>query len=151
MGSAYYKRGCEVAFRFIQGTYRLLNKVTEKYPNLLIEHCAGGGGRFDLGMLYYSPCIWVSDNLDPFWRIHTHYDGTYVYPPETLSYHLASGCGVSGIESDIDFRYIISNLSGFGVEFNVNLLDDEKLQQLKDLCDRRSKYFKYIKIYRYCT
>ncbi len=35
-----------------------------RYPDLLIEGCSGGGGRFDAGMMYYTPQIWCSDNTD---------------------------------------------------------------------------------------
>lgn len=54
----------EFFHRYVQGIYQLYEKLLERYPNLLIEGCASGGGRFDLGILYYSRQIWVSDNTD---------------------------------------------------------------------------------------
>ena len=54
----------EFFHRFILGTYDLMNRLTTKYPDILLESCSGGGGRFDPAMLYYSPQIWTSDNTD---------------------------------------------------------------------------------------
>ena len=54
----------EVAHRFMLGTYELMDRFTKAFPHILFENCSGGGGRFDPGMLYYSPQIWCSDNTD---------------------------------------------------------------------------------------
>ena len=50
--------------RYILGVYELLDRMRRDYPHILIEGCTGGGGRFDAGMLYYTPQIWCSDNTD---------------------------------------------------------------------------------------
>lgn len=54
----------EVYHRYVLGVYELQRRLTEAYPDLLLENCAGGGARFDCGMLYFSPQIWCSDNTD---------------------------------------------------------------------------------------
>ena len=61
----------EVAHRFIMGTYKLLKRITAAFPDVLLESCSGGGGRFDFGMLYYSPQIWTSDNTDAMCRLRS--------------------------------------------------------------------------------
>ncbi|HAX84004.1 MAG TPA: alpha-galactosidase, partial [Ruminococcaceae bacterium] len=45
----------EFFHRFILGTYELMDRITSAFPHILFESCAGGGGRFDAGMLYYMP------------------------------------------------------------------------------------------------
>ena len=50
---------------YVLGLYDFLERIVERYPDILIEGCSGGGGRFDAGMLYYTPQIWCSDNTDP--------------------------------------------------------------------------------------
>ena len=59
------ERQGEVSHRYVLGVYSLLDRICSRYPNLLIEGCSSGGGRFDCGMLYYAPQIWASDNSDP--------------------------------------------------------------------------------------
>ena len=52
----------ELRHRYVLGLYKVLEAVTPRFPELLLEGCSGGGGRFDAGMLYYCPQIWCSDN-----------------------------------------------------------------------------------------
>ena len=63
----------KVAYDYVLGVYDFLEKLTAKYPHLLIEGCCGGGGRFDAGMLYYTPQIWCSDNTDAVDRLRIQY------------------------------------------------------------------------------
>ena len=53
-----------ILHRYVLGVYDFLERLHERYPDLLIEGCSGGGGRFDAGMLYYTPQIWCSDNTN---------------------------------------------------------------------------------------
>lgn len=66
------QRQGEVLHRYVLGLYNVLNAIVERYPDLLIESCSGGGGRFDAGMLYYAPQAWCSDNTDAIDRIKIH-------------------------------------------------------------------------------
>jgi len=66
----------EVFHRYILGVYKLAEMITAKYPEILIESCAGGGARFDPGMLYYAPQAWASDDTDAIERLKIQY-GTF--------------------------------------------------------------------------
>ena len=54
----------EFAHRYTLGFYDLAERLTSSFPEVLFEGCAGGGGRFDGGALYYFPQIWTSDDTD---------------------------------------------------------------------------------------
>lgn len=41
----------ELAHRYVLGLYSVLERLTNDFPDILIEGCCGGGGRFDPGML----------------------------------------------------------------------------------------------------
>ena len=56
------ERQGEVMHRYVLGLYDMLEKLIRRYPDMLVEGCSGGGGRFDAGMLYYTPQIWCSDD-----------------------------------------------------------------------------------------
>lgn len=79
----------ELFHRYILGVYRLYEMILEKYPDLLIEACAGGGGRFDPGMLYFSPQIWLSDDTDAVERLKIQYGASLVYPISCLGSHVS--------------------------------------------------------------
>ena len=49
------RRQGETRHRYVLGVYEMLENLRRDYPHMLVEGCAGGGGRFDLGMLYYTP------------------------------------------------------------------------------------------------
>ena len=50
-----------VALRHIQAVYGMYQRLKQKFPNVIFENCAGGGGRTDLGMMKAFHHTWVSD------------------------------------------------------------------------------------------
>ena len=80
----------KILHSYVLGLYRILEQLRERYPGLLIEGCCGGGGRFDAGMLYYTPQIWCSDNTDPIDRLLIQYGTSFGYPPETMGAHVSA-------------------------------------------------------------
>lgn len=49
------ERQGEVYHRYMLGVYRIMETLTSRFPHVLFEGCASGGGRFDPGILYYMP------------------------------------------------------------------------------------------------
>lgn len=86
----------EFFHRFILGTYELMDRITSAFPHILFESCAGGGGRFDAGMLYYMPQAWASDNTDPIERLTIQFGTTMCYPASSMGAHV-SACDRTGI------------------------------------------------------
>ena len=81
--------GC-VAYNYVLGVYDFLEKLLERYPDILIEGCCGGGGRFDAGMLYYTPQIWCSDNTDAIDRLKIQYGTSFFYPASVSGSHVSA-------------------------------------------------------------
>ena len=44
-----------------QAVYRMYERLKKRFPNVIFENCAGGGGRTDLGMMKSFNHTWVSD------------------------------------------------------------------------------------------
>lgn len=84
------ERSGEFFHRFVLGTYDLMNRFTEAFPDVLFENCSGGGGRFDPGMLYFSPQIWASDNTDPIERLSIQFGTSLCYPASTMGAHVSA-------------------------------------------------------------
>ncbi|MBQ7912241.1 MAG: alpha-galactosidase [Clostridia bacterium] len=110
----------EVYHRQTLGVYKLLSMIKAEFPNVLFETCSGGGGRFDLGMLYYSPQIWTSDNTDPYARTYIQYGSSYAYPVSALSCHFTEGDCTSGRKSTFEFRYRVASFGSYGYELDLS-------------------------------
>lgn len=110
----------EVYHRQMLGAYKLLSLIKAQFPHVLFETCSGGGGRFDLGMLYYSPQIWTSDNTDPYARSYIQYGSSYAYPVSTLSCHFTEGDCTTGRVSTHDFRYHVAAFGSYGYELDLS-------------------------------
>ena len=57
------ERQGEVYHRYVLAVYEMMESLVQRYPDLLFEGCSGGGGRFEAGMLYYSPQIWCRPEI----------------------------------------------------------------------------------------
>lgn len=127
------ERQRELPHRYMLGLYRALETLTSRFPNVLFEGCSGGGGRFDPGMLYYSPQIWTSDNSDAIERLYIQ-EGTYtVYPPSAMGAHVAAVPNHQmGRTTPIATRGAVAMCGQFGYELDLNKLSEEELEQVKE-------------------
>lgn len=122
----------EVCHRYILGVYRLYEKLIQKYPHILIESCAGGGARFDGGMLYYSPQIWASDDTDAIERIQIQSGLSMLYPLATMGSHVSAvpNHQVARITS-LEMRKNVALFGSFGYELDPTKLEPEEKEQIK--------------------
>ena len=131
----------EFYHRYILGLYELLEKITQKYPNLLIEGCSGGGGRFDIAMMYYSPQIWCSDNTDAIERLKIQYGTSFIYPISTVGSHVsASPNHQTGRTTSIETRAVVAMAGSFGYEMDLNLITAEEKEKVKKQIELYKKY-----------
>ena len=123
----------EAAHRFMLGTYRLLERLTEAFPDVMIEGCSGGGGRFDTGMLYYCPQIWCSDNTDAVERLEIQRGTSYGYPVCTMGAHV-SACPnhQTGRTVPLETRGIVAQAGTFGYELDPAKLTEKEKQTVKE-------------------
>lgn len=135
----------EFYHRYIMGVYKLYELLMERYPNVLIEACAGGGGRFDVGMLYYSPQIWTSDDTDPIERLRTQFGTSILYPLTSMVTHVSSVRNhQTGRETDLDFKASVAYFGNFGYEINFSDLTDlekEKISRQMAFYDKYQDVF----------
>ena len=118
----------KVIYDYMLGLYEILERINKRYPDVLIEGCAGGGGRFDAGMLYYTPQIWCSDNTDAIDLLKIHYGTSYGYPAIVVSAHVSSSSNhQTGRFTPLKTRYTVAMSGTFGYELNpLTLSNDEK-------------------------
>ena len=80
----------EIMHRNILGVYDLYERLIDRYPKILFESCASGGGRFDAGMLYYAPQAWTSDDSDAIERLKIQYGTSFGYPQSMMGAHVSA-------------------------------------------------------------
>ncbi len=120
------ERQKETPHRYLLGLYSLLERLLNAFPDLLLEGCSGGGGRFDPGMLYYSPQIWTSDDTDPIERLKIQAGTSVVYPPSSMSAHVsASPNHQTGRVTPIFTRGVVAMGGSFGYELDISRLSKE--------------------------
>lgn len=121
------ERQREVQHRYVLGVYSLAERLTQRFPDLFMEGCSGGGGRFDAGMLFYFPQIWTSDNTDAAERAEIQYGTSLCYPPVAMSAHV-SACPnhLTGRMTPLASRYSVASLCAFGYELDLCALSREE-------------------------
>ncbi len=123
----------EFFHRYVQGVYQLYEKLLERFPNLLIEGCASGGGRFDLGILYYSPQIWTSDNTDAISRLSIQENTALAYPISCLSNHVSQvPNGQMRRITPLETRFNVAIFGILGYELDLLSLNEKSKQAIKE-------------------
>ncbi len=119
------ERQGETTHRYMLGLYSLLERLTQSFPDVLFEGCAGGGGRFDAGMLCYFPQIWCSDDTDAIERLTIQHGTSFGYPVSAVGAHV-SACPnhQTGRTTPLDTRAVVAMSGTFGYELDLNRLSD---------------------------
>lgn len=131
----------KVAYDYVLGVYDFLEKLTAKYPHLLIEGCCGGGGRFDAGMLYYTPQIWCSDNTDAVDRLRIQYGTSFFYPMSAMAAHVSAVPNhQTGRSISLQTRGIVAMTGAFGYELSLEKLTEEEKEQVRDQIRQYKEY-----------
>ena len=131
----------EVSHRYILGVYRMQERLITEFPDLLLENCAGGGGRFDPGMLYYSPQIWCSDDTDSVERLAIQEGTALIYPVSAMGAHV-SVCPnhTVGRTTPFETRGDVALLGTFGYELDITKLSAEEKEKVKEQVKKYHKY-----------
>ncbi|MBR6806891.1 MAG: alpha-galactosidase, partial [Clostridia bacterium] len=133
VSSAYLpaERRGETYHRFMLGVYDLYQWFCDKFPNVMIENCSGGGGRYDLGMMKYSSLIWTSDNTNPDDRIMIQYGSSMIYPQSVMSCHVSNHSNSIEDPHETDYRWKVAMQGMLGYEFDITKASDEAKATIK--------------------
>ncbi|WP_353336386.1 alpha-galactosidase [Bifidobacterium psychraerophilum] len=122
----------ELFHRYIIGVYSLMERLLQAFPDLLIESCASGGGRFDMGMLYYSPQIWCSDDTDAVERVNIQYGTSVFYPLSSMGSHVSiTPNHQTGRVTPLRTRSNVAMFGTFGYELDLGKLSDEEVMEVR--------------------
>ena len=122
----------ELFHRFVLGVYDILDRMCRDFPHILIEGCCGGGGRFDAGMLYYTPQIWCSDNTDAIDRLRIQYGTSFCYPISAMGAHVSAVPNQqTGRSVSMETRGVVAMAGTFGYEMDLNHTTQEERETIK--------------------
>lgn len=122
----------ELFHRHILGVYDLYNRLVSAFPHILFESCASGGGRFDLGLLYFAPQTWTSDDTDPVERLYIQNGTSYLYPLATMGSHVAADINHQTLrKTSLSYRSDVALFGTYGYEMDVTLLSDDEKNIIK--------------------
>ena len=135
------ERKGELAHRYALAVYEMQDRVLNEFPNLLLENCSSGGGRFDPGMLYYSPQIWCSDDTDAVERLAIQEGTALLYPLSTMGAHV-SDCPNHTVGRVVPFetRGYVALAGTFGYELDITRISEAERKMIPNQCKMYHKY-----------
>ena len=140
-----YQNYGKVMHGYVLGVYDFLERLVRRYPHILIEGCSGGGGRFDGGMLYYTPQIWCSDDTDAIERIRIQHGTSFGYPISAVGSHVSAVPNhQTGRSTKLRTRGIVAMAGTFGYELDLELLTETEKEEVKQQIRDYKNYWELI-------
>lgn len=127
----------------LQGYYQWLDDIAKKYPKVILENCASGGRRWDLGIARYTHTAWISDTVNPRFSPQVAYGALIEFAPETCNHWMVGdinpkrrgGYGATITTTDPawwDFMFRIAMNGQTGVSSRLDFWPPEALKCAQD-------------------
>ena len=107
----------------VRGVYNVFQRVKEKYPNLPMMLCSGGGARCDYEALKYFTEFWCSDNTDPVERLFIQWGFSQFFPTKAMCAHVTSW----NKRASIKFRTDVAMMCKLGFDIGLKELAPDEL------------------------
>ncbi|MCL2649735.1 MAG: alpha-galactosidase [Candidatus Azobacteroides sp.] len=122
---------------YVRGLFSVLERVREKYKDVSIMCCSGGGGRIDYGTLPYFDEFWISDNTDALDRIFIQWGTTQFFPAMALASHVSvTPNHITGRSVPLKFRFDVAMSGKLGMDLQPKDMSQEDIafskQAIKD-------------------
>lgn len=131
----------ELMHRYVLGVYEMQERLVTEFPQLLLENCSGGGARFDPGMLYYSPQIWCSDDVDAVERLRIQEGTALIYPLSTMGSHVGDCPNhIVGRNTPFDTRAHVAMAGTFGYELDITKIAEEERAKIPAQVEEYHRY-----------
>ena len=107
----------------VRGIYNVLQRVTEKYPDVPMMLCSGGGGRCDFEALKHFTEFWCSDDTDPVERLYIQWGFSHFFPAKAMCAHVTSWNRASSVK----FRTDVASMCKLGFDIGLQDLTEDEL------------------------
>ena len=132
-GSLYLPKSKQnnIYIDYHRGLIKTLQRIRAKYPDLVIQDCASGGGRANYGLLPYFDEFWVSDNTDALQRVYIQYGTSLFFPANAMAQHInhVPYWNTGGRRIPVKFRCDVAMSGRLGIELQPKDMTDEERQQ----------------------
>lgn len=143
-GSQYLPkdRQSHMYIKFHQGFEKVCQRIRAKYPDLVIQACASGGGRANYGYLPYFDEFWVSDNTDALQRVYMQWGTSYFFPAIAMGSHISAAPNHQTFRTiPLKYRIDVAMSGRLGMEIQPKNMTEEE----KDLCRKAIADYKMIR------
>ncbi len=115
-----------------RGLLKVLERIRAKYPEVVIQDCASGGGRANYGLLPYFDEMWVSDNTDALQRVYIQYGTSLFFPANAMAQHIGGApyWNTGGRVIPLKFRCDVAMSGRLGIELQPKHMNDQEREQV---------------------
>ena len=127
-GSTYLHKNKQshLYIEYHKGLNNVLERIRAKYPKLVLQVCAGGGGRVNYGLLPYFNEFWTSDNTDALQRIYLQWGVSSFYPAIAMASHVSADKNhQTGRNIPLKFRFDVAMSGRLGMEIQPKNMSEE--------------------------
>ena len=143
VGSAYLPDDEQSHFwiDYAQGFYKVMERIRAKYPDVLIQACASGGGRVEYGALKYFNEVWTSDNTEALSRARIQYGTSLFYPATVMGSHVSvTPNHQTGNITPIKFRFDMACAGRLGMELQPKEMTDKEKEFARKAISNYKEY-----------
>lgn len=118
-GSPYLpkEKQSHLYIEYHRGLNNVLERIRAKYPQLILQACAGGGGRINYGILPYFDEFWTSDDTDALQRVYLQWGVSCFYPAIAMAAHVSADKNhQTGRYLPLKFRFDVAMSGRLGME-----------------------------------
>jgi len=143
-GSSYLGKDMQnhLYLKYHEGFENVCKRIRAKYPDLVMQACASGGGRANWGVLPYFDEFWVSDNTDALQRVYMQWGTSYFYPAIAMASHISAAPNHQTFRTiPLKYRIDVAMSGRLGMEIQPKNMTDEE----KELCRKAIAEYKQVR------
>ncbi len=131
----------------VEGVYWLQEELRKAFPQLILEMCASGGGRYDGRILRHAHTNWMSDQANPLRNLAIHFGSQRAHPAKTCNdwliawpaaHHVRHGGSDPDMRGDLLFRLRVAMLGTLGISAKLQHWSEDEIA----LCRAGIAWFK---------
>lgn len=140
-GSEHIGKQSHFFVEYVQGFYNVLRRLREKYPEVIVQACASGGGRVEYGALKYFNEVWTSDNTEALSRVFIQYGTNLIYPACVTGSHVSAVPNhQTGNVTPLKFRFDVASAGRLGMELQPKDMTDEEREIARTTVESYKEY-----------